>query len=403
MTTHTRHAAVAAAALLLGTTAGCAGPGTGEPATDRPVTNAAGSDASAAGGAAAQRGFTLVASGDVLPHDSVISRANADAGGTGHDFVPMLAGVKPVVSAADVAICHMETVYGPEGGPFTGYPSFKSPPEVAAALRATGYDSCSTASNHTLDAGAEGVSRTLGALDKAGVKHAGSARSPEEDTRPALLDAGGAGGAKVAQLAYTYDTNDNPLPAGQPWAVDLIDEEKIVADSRAARAAGADVVVVSLHWGTEWETAPDEKQLNLGERLTASKTGGRPDIDLIIGTHAHVPQAYEKVNGTWIVYGMGDQIAGEMINNAGQFDPRGTQGSIGRFTFAPPAAEGERWPVTKAEFIPQTMDNTVGRVVNLPRALDEDPSRDDYRTTRSAIEAAVLGRGAAADGLTMGR
>lgn len=400
MTTRMRHGAVAAAALLLGTTAACAGPGTGDPAGDRPVGSTAGPGTSAAGGAAPRRGFTLVASGDVLPHDSVISRANADAGGMGHDFVPMLAGVRPVVSAADVAICHMETVYGPEGGPFTGYPSFKSPPEIASALKATGYDSCSTASNHTLDAGAEGIVRTLGALDKAGLAHAGSARSPEEDTRPALLDAGG---AKVAQLAYTYDTNGIALPDGQPWAVDLIDEEKIVADSRAARAAGADVVVVSLHWGTEWETAPDERQLNLGERLTASKTGSRPDIDLIIGTHAHVPQAYEKVNGTWIVYGMGDQIAGEMINNAGQFDPRGTQGSIGRFTFAPPAAEGDRWPVTKAEFVPQTMDNTVGRVVNLSRVPDDDPSRDDYRATRSAIEAAVLGRGAAKDGLTMGR
>ncbi|MGW8575103.1 CapA family protein [Streptomyces niveus] len=400
MTTHTRHGAVAAAALLLGTAAGCAGTGTAEPAVDRPADSAAGSGPSAAGAAAPERGFTLVASGDVLPHDSVISRAGVDAGGTGHDFVPMLAGVKPVVSAADVAICHMETVYGPDGGPFTGYPSFASPPEIAAALKTTGYDSCSTASNHTLDAGADGISRTLGALDKAGVKHAGSARSAEEDTRPALLDAGG---AKVAQLAYTYDTNGKPLPDGQPWAVDLIDEEKIIADSRAARAAGADVVVVSMHWGTEWQTAPDEKQLRLGERLTASTTDGRPDIDLIIGTHVHAPQAYEKVNGTWIIYGMGDQIAGEMINNAGQFDPRGTQGSIGRFTFAPPAADGERWAVTKAEFIPQTMDNSVGRVVNLSQALDEDPSRDDYRATRSAIEAAVLGRGAANDGLTMGR
>ncbi|MFD4702884.1 CapA family protein [Streptomyces niveus] len=400
MTTHTRHGAVAAAALLLGTAAGCAGPGTAEPAVDRPADSAAGSGPSAAGGTAPERGFTLVASGDVLPHDSVISRAGVDAGGAGHDFVPMLAGVKPVVSAADVAICHMETVYGPDGGPFTGYPSFASPPEIAGALKATGYDSCSTASNHTLDAGADGISRTLGALDKAGVKHVGSARSAEEDTRPALLDAGG---AKVAQLAYTYDTNGKPLPDGQPWAVDLIDEEKIIADSRAARAAGADVVVVSMHWGTEWQTAPDEKQLRLGERLTASTTDGRPDIDLIIGTHVHAPQAYAKVNGTWIIYGMGDQIAGEMINNAGQFDPRGTQGSIGRFTFAPPAADGERWAVTKAEFIPQTMDNSVGRVVNLSQALDEDPSRDDYRATRSAIEAAVLGRGAADDGLTMGR
>ncbi|MFI6691251.1 CapA family protein [Streptomyces sp. NPDC050433] len=400
MTTRMRQGTAAAAALLLGTAAGCAGSGTADSALDRPVRSSEGLGSSSADGTAPQRGFTLVASGDVLPHDSVIRQANTDAGGEGHDFVPMLAGVKTVVSAADVAICHMETVYGPDGGPFTGYPSFKSPPEVASALRETGYDSCSTASNHTLDAGAEGISRTLDALDKAGVKHAGSARSAEEDARPALLEAGG---AKVAQLAYTYDTNGIPLPEGQPWAVDLIDEEQIVADSRAARAAGADIVVVSMHWGTEWQTAPDEKQLRLGERLTGSTTDGRPDIDLIIGTHVHAPQAYEKVNGTWIIYGMGDQIAGEMVNNAGQFDPRGTQGSIGRFTFAPPAAKGERWVVTKAEFIPQTMDNSVGRVINLSKALDDDPSRDDYRAARSSIEEAVLGRGAAKDGLTMGR
>ncbi|MEV0775381.1 CapA family protein [Streptomyces sp. NPDC050428] len=400
MTTRMRQGTAAAAALLLGTAAGCAGSGTADSALDRPVRSSEGLGSSSADGTAPQRGFTLVASGDVLPHDSVIRQANTDAGGEGHDFVPMLAGVKTVVSAADVAICHMETVYGPDGGPFTGYPSFKSPPEVASALRETGYDSCSTASNHTLDAGAEGISRTLDALDKAGVKHAGSARSAEEDARPALLEAGG---AKVAQLAYTYDTNGIPLPEGQPWAVDLIDEEQIVADSWAARAAGADIVVVSMHWGTEWQTAPDEKQLRLGERLTGSTTDGRPDIDLIIGTHVHAPQAYEKVNGTWIIYGMGDQIAGEMVNNAGQFDPRGTQGSIGRFTFAPPAAKGERWVVTKAEFIPQTMDNSVGRVINLSKALDDDPSRDDYRAARSSIEEAVLGRGAAKDGLTMGR
>ncbi|MEW5625675.1 CapA family protein, partial [Streptomyces hydrogenans] len=88
----------------------------------------------------------------------------ADAGDGGYDFRPMLAGVKPVVSGADLALCHMETVYGKDGGPYTGYPAFKSPPEVAAALAATGYDSCSTASNHTLDDGAAGLGRTLDAL-----------------------------------------------------------------------------------------------------------------------------------------------------------------------------------------------------------------------------------------------
>ncbi|MEV6201547.1 CapA family protein [Streptomyces sp. NPDC051771] len=342
-------------------------------------------------------GFTLVASGDVLPHDSIIRRAAEDAGGGGYDFRPMLAGAKPVVSRADLAICHMETVYGKAGGPYTGYPAFKSPPEIAAALRATGYDSCSTASNHTLDDGAAGLGRTLDALDAAGVKHAGSARTAAEAARPTLLKAGD---ATVAQLAYTYDTNGYPLPEGKPWAVNLLDESRVVADARAARAAGADVVVVSVHWGTEWQTEPDERQLSLARALTASATGGRPDIDLILGTHAHVPQAYEKVNGTWVIYGMGDQIAGDMINHQGAFDPRGNQSSIGRFTFAPPKKPGARWEVTKAEFLPQWFDTGRGRIVNLGAADGTDPRHPGIRET---IRQVVLGRGADKDGLTLGK
>ncbi|MFI8912785.1 CapA family protein [Streptomyces sp. NPDC053513] len=390
MTSRSRPAGAALAALLLAAATGCAGGG--GPAVGGPTTPSA-----APGGASAPVGFTLVASGDVLPHDSIIRRAAEDADGAGYDFGPMLSGAKSVVSRADLAICHMETVYGEEGGPYTGYPAFKSPPEVAAALAATGYDSCSTASNHSLDDGAAGLRRTLDALDRAGVRHAGSARTAEEAARPTLLKAGG---ATVAHLAYTYGTNGYPLPEGQPWAVNTLDEKKVIADARAARAAGADVVVASVHWGTEWQTAPDERQLSLGRALTASRSGGRPDLDLVIGTHAHVPQPYEKVNGTWIVYGMGDQIAGDMINHEGAHDPRGNQSSIGRFTFAPPRTAGGRWEVTRAEFIPQWFDTERGRVVNLGAAEGGDARQEEIRDT---VRQVVLGRGAAEDGLVMGR
>ncbi|GHF41850.1 CapA family protein [Streptomyces griseosporeus] len=340
------------------------------------------------------RGFTLVASGDVLPHTSIIDRARFDAGGTGYDFKPMLAGIKPVVSRADLALCHMETVYGADGV-YTGYPAFKSPPEIADALAATGYDGCSTASNHTLDDGADGIRHTLDALDGAGVRHAGSARTQAEANSVTLLRAGP---AMVAHLAYTYGTNGYPLPPGQPWAVNLIDPARIVADARAARKAGADVVVVSVHWGTEWQDAPDRQQLDLARVLTASRSDGRPDIDLILGTHAHVPQAYEKVNGTWVVYGMGDQIAGEMFDHSGVEDPRGNQSSVARFTFAPPRRPGGRWEVTRAEFLPQLFDVDAGRVVNLNRALAQGA---DVRGVRDRIREVVLSRGAAKDGLRM--
>ncbi|MEU2761336.1 CapA family protein [Streptomyces sp. NPDC006863] len=397
MTQRIRPGTVAAIALLLAAAAGCTGqqPTTAEPGGP-PAARGAGGQ-----GPAGPRPFTLLAAGDVLPHSSVIDRAAADAGGAGYDFAPMLAGVAPVVSGADLAFCHMETVYGKKGGPYTGYPSFKSPPEIATALRTTGFDSCSTASNHTLDDGAEGVRRTLDALDGAGIRHAGSARSAAEAARPTILPAGpGKGAAKVAHLAYTYGTNDIPLPADRPWTVNVTDERKIIEEARAARRAGADVVVLSVHWGTEWQDEPDARQRELAERLTASTDRGRPDIDLVVGTHAHVPQAYEKVNGTWVVYGMGDQIAGAMINYEGAQDPRGNQSSMGRFTFAPPAKPGERWKVTKAEFVPQWYDTSTGRAVNLNTSLGA--GAEHLREVRDRIRSVVLGRGADRDGLRMG-
>ncbi|MFG2504538.1 CapA family protein [Streptomyces rubiginosohelvolus] len=397
MTQRIRPGTVAAIALLLAVVTGCTGQQPTAPAPSGPAAaRGAGSQ-----GADGPRPFTLLAAGDVLPHSSVIDQAAADAGGAGYDFAPMLAGVAPAVSGADLAFCHMETVYGKEGGPYTGYPSFKSPPEIATALRTTGFDSCSTASNHTLDDGAEGVRRTLDALDEAGVRHAGSARTAAEAARPTILPAGpGKGAAKVAHLAYTYGTNDIPLPAGRPWTVNVTDERKIVEEARAARRAGADVVVLSAHWGTEWQDEPDAQQRELAERLTASTDRGRPDIDLVIGTHAHVPQAYEKVNGTWVVYGMGDQIAGAMINYEGAQDPRGNQSSMGRFTFVPPAKPGERWKVRKAEFVPQWYDTVTGRAVNLNASLDE--GAEHLREVRDRIRTVVLGRGADEDGLLMG-
>ncbi|MDT0381457.1 CapA family protein [Streptomyces sp. DSM 42041] len=352
-------------------------------------------DAAAAAHRESAEGFTLVATGDILAHDSIIQQARRDAGGKGYDFRPMLAAAEPLVSAADLAVCHMETVYGADGGPFTGYPAFQTPPHVAEAIAATGYDSCSTASNHTLDAGPDGVRRTLDALDEAGVRHVGSARSAKEDAEPVLLDAGD---AKVAQLAYTYGTNGIPVPDGKPWLVDLLDPRKVVADARAARKAGADVVVVSVHWGTEWQQEPDTDQLRLAKELTASRSDGRRDIDLILGTHNHVPQAYEKVNGTWVVYGLGDQVAGVMN------DPRGSMGSAARFTFAPPRREGGEWRVRKADFTPFLMASEPRfRLVDLTGEEARGSGRPQYTAALNGIREAVLARGAADDGLTMTR
>ncbi|MGW0993322.1 CapA family protein [Streptomyces sp. NPDC002520] len=341
----------------------------------------------------AARGFTLVASGDVLPHASVVERAGYDAGGNGYNFRPMLSGAESVVSRADLALCHLEMVHE---GDRNGHPASTAPPQIAWGLAATGYDSCSTASEHALDNG-DAFQSTLAAMDQAGLRHTGTARNESEARSVVLLQAGP---AKVAHLSYTYAGDQHPLAAGPSWAVNQVDEQRMIADARAARKAGADVVVVSVHWGTAWQDAPDQLQLTLAQRLTASKTAGRPDIDLILGTGARVPQAYEKVNGTWVVYGMGDQVAGEMYNGQGVRDSRGDESTIGRFTFAPPARPGARWEITRAEALPQVFDLDAGRAVDLGQAI---AGGAELTGARDRIQDVVLSRGAAKDGLLVGR
>lgn len=348
---------------------------------------------------AVARGFTLVASGAVLPYAAAVDRAGYDARGNGHDFRPMLAGAQGAVYTADLALCHLETAEDARAAqPGTGgHPVAGSPPELAEALVATGYDSCSTASGHASDGGAATVRRALDAMDRAGLRHAGTARTESEARALTLLRAGP---ATVAHLAYTYPTDGTRLPPGQPWAVNLIDEGRILADARAARQAGADVVVVSLHWGTGGQDTPDRLQVALAERLTAARTGGRPDIDLVLGTGAHVPQPYEKVNGTWVAYGLGDQVTGTSSDDRSTRNGRGNESTLARFTFTPPARPGGRWEVTRAEFVPQMYDLDAGRVVDLGQAI---AGGADLTGVRDAIRDTVLGRGAAKDGLTMGQ
>ncbi|MFP3966639.1 CapA family protein, partial [Actinomadura fulvescens] len=316
--------------------------------------------------------FTLVASGDVLLHDAVSRQAGADGGGR-RDYRAIMAAIKPVVAGADLALCHLETPLAPPSGPFTGYPDFSVPQEIVPALADAGYDSCSTASNHTLDNGAEGVARTLGALDRNGIRHAGSARSPAEAATPTILRANG---VPVAQLSYTYGFNGRRLPMGKPWIANQISTARILADARRARDAGAKVVVVSMHWGAEYEHEPTGGQVELARTLLASRA-----IDLIVGHHVHVVQPFgQATNGKWVAYGLGNLVAAHQGPAAGAR----YEGMIARFTFAP---SGRRWRATGAELVPTFIDRGPPyRLVNVTAAL-ADPALDAARRTRLAAVA----------------
>ncbi|EFG04951.1 CapA family protein [Streptomyces clavuligerus] len=252
------------------------------------------------------RSFTVAAAGDVLIHPELTDQAARDSersgkGVAGLDFGPLLAGVKPVISKADLAICHMETPVGRPKGPFEGYPEFLVPPQILPALKDVGYDTCSTASNHTFDHGLKAVRRTLNAMDKAGLGHSGSARTRAEADKINIREVKG---VKVAHLSYSWESFLNPTPAKQQWAFNRISTDRIKKAEARARKQGAEVVLLSVHWGLEHYNEPSVPQLELAERLT-EETG----VDLVIGHHAHVVQPIQKVNGTWIAYGLGNQVA----------------------------------------------------------------------------------------------
>ena len=267
---------------------------------DGPVTELA----RAAGLGGGPREVTLIASGDVLPHGPVLRQAGAygSRAGQPYDFRPMFAELRPVVAAADLAICHLEVPLSGDGAGVASWPTFNAPPQLATALRWAGYDACSTASNHALDRGPAGVASTLGALDQAGLRHAGTARNPAE-AAGAVVDARG---LRVGLLSYAYGLNGGRVPTDRPWLVNLIDPDRIIADARAARRAGARFVVVLLHWGQENQAAPTPSQRELARRLLAA-----PEVDLILGHHVHVVQPIEQVGGKWVAYGMGNSLSNQ--------------------------------------------------------------------------------------------
>ena len=107
---------------------------------------------------------TVVMNGDLLWHNTLWYGAREDAqrrGHGGYDFAPLLAGMKPVIASADLAICHEEVPLARPGGPYRNFPLFAAPPHVVRAISATGYDVCTTASNHAVDQGFAGLKRTL--------------------------------------------------------------------------------------------------------------------------------------------------------------------------------------------------------------------------------------------------
>lgn len=254
-------------------------------------------------GEATEDTIHLAVVGDLMCHGSQFMDARTP---TGFDFRPVFAPVRPYLAGADLAIGNLETVTaGPEAG-FTGYPQFNTPVEFLDGIADAGFDVITTANNHSLDRRFLGVERTLEALDARGLKHTGTARTPEERETPLVLEVKG---LRLAVLAYTYGTNGIAFPAGKPFVVNLIDTLAMARDIARAREQGAEAIVVALHWGLEYERRPNPAQRRVAEFLA------RQGVQGILGSHPHVLQPLEWLEGpagrTVVIYSLGNFVSGQ--------------------------------------------------------------------------------------------
>ena len=319
--------------------------------------------------------FTIAATGDLLIHESV---ANAARTSDGWDFTSMFDSVAPILSQADLAVCHVESPMSPNNARLSYFPAFLVPRELADAISYAGYDTCSLASNHATDAGREGIVGTIGALDRVQVAHAGMALSPEARDEITLIEAGD---ATVAHLSYTYGFNNGELDADESHLSNVIDEATILDEARRARSAGADFVMLSLHWGTNYTGEPDESQVDLGPRLLAS-----PDIDLILGHHTHMVQPVAQIGGEYLVYGLGNFLSNQSPETCTECPLPTEDGVIVHLTVTGDEDTG-RWSVAEVAHAPTWVDRSNFEIVDVLRDTSRDPGllQDSARRTASGL------------------
>ncbi|MHA7217519.1 CapA family protein [Arthrobacter sp. MDT1-48-3] len=328
----------------------------------------------------------IILTGDLLVHPQLWEQAAADAAVTGRlplDFGPLLAGQRPYLAAGTLGVCHLETPVADAEGPFSGYPQFNVPPQILAAAKDVGYDACTTASNHTIDWGTQGVERTLAALDAVGLDHTGSYASAADAEEVLILDQPQ---ARVAVIEATYGLNG--LVPDEPWRVDLIDAQDMIAKATAARGQGADIVIAALHAGDEYASVPNAQQVEVAHALADS---GK--IDVVYGHHTHSVLPVERYNGTWIAYGLGNGVTElspvHEVNN---------EGLMIRVRLS--RAAGGGWSVSGFDWVPSLIVAAPYRWCSLApdRPVGACSSPEHEAAVRERTRRVVESRGAAGAG-----
>lgn len=227
--------------------------------------------------------ITLIFAGDMMGHTSQFTVA-WNASEHCYQYDPCFRFVSEIVSAADIACVNLEMTIN--DGPCSSFPFFSSPPAVLDALKNAGFDLLFTANNHIADKGKTGIESTLSKIQQRGLLFTGSALdSAQRDTiSPLLIEAKG---LKIAFLNYTYGTNG--MPVHSPHTVNVSNRQKILGDLHKADSMGAQVKIMYVHWGVEYQRNSHAGQREFAQFLADN------GVDLIIGGHPHVVQEVDSL------------------------------------------------------------------------------------------------------------
>lgn len=247
----------------------------------------------------------VIFAGDLMGHGP--QHKAARTADSSYDYTPCFRFVEDYIKSADLAIVNLEvTLAGP---PYTGYPQFSSPRELALAAKNAGFDIMTTANNHCMDRGKEGLERTLRVLDTLGIPHLGTYRDREQHDleHPLMVERNG---VRLALLCYTYGTNG--IEVQKPNVVNFIDTLEMARDLRVAKEKGADFVITLIHWGIEYALKANAEQEQTARWLLER------GCDAVIGGHPHVVQNFtldaNLHNDRYpeiVVYSMGNLVSNQ--------------------------------------------------------------------------------------------
>lgn len=246
----------------------------------------------------------MLSVGDNLIHDGIYQQAKKRAGGDGYDFSYCYARVKDTIASADVATINQETIVAKSYEP-SGYPLFNSPQELGQTVVNTGFDVVNLANNHMLDKTSKGLAEAIDFWDATGLARTGAYKDTQDLESVEYIEKNG---LKIGLVGITQYTNGLVLPSDSPLKYILTSDEATIERKIKAAKAQCDVVLVNVHWGSEYTTTPAQEQRNLAKKMADW------GANVIIGHHPHVLQPVEWIeNGdgtrTLVAYSLGNFIS----------------------------------------------------------------------------------------------